>query len=410
MSARTVKWTPDRVAAAVAAFSSKTALADGLAAASAAVGFPVNRAAMESIVKRSGETRSLGALLAADPGIAERNLVAEREQKEKRARDERATKSLVDEVRELRARQDFLDKLAADRQPPKIFAREKTGVVREMTPVVLASDWHVEELVTAESVAYRNEYNLAIADDRVKRFFQAIAWNIEHQRASGWVVIRDLLLWLGGDLMTGYIHEELVESNQLSPTETILWLLPRLEAGIRMLLDRLKLDRIVIPCSFGNHGRTTQKPRISTAYSNSYEWLMYHTLALRFEGNPRVRFEITASAHQYVEVYGRTIHFHHGDDVKYQGGVGGLGIPLLKAVPPWDLVKKADVHCIGHWHQLRDYGRAVVNGSLIGFGPFSQRIRAEFEPPQQAMFYVDSHRGKTMLTHLWVAEREKEEK
>jgi hypothetical protein len=129
---------------------------------------------------------------------------------------------------------------------------------------------------------------------------------------------------------------------------------------------------------------------------------MYHHLADEFRKEPRVQFEITASAHQYVNVYDRVVHFHHGDDVKYQGGIGGIGIPLLKAVPMWDLVKRADLHCIGHHHQLLDYGRVVVNGSLIGYGAYSQRIRAAFEPPQQMMLYIDSKRGKCMPTSLWV--------
>ncbi len=133
---------------------------------------------------------------------------------------------------------------------------------------------------------------------------------------------------------------------------------------------------------------------------------MYHNLAARLKDDKRVRFEITASAHQYVRVYDQVIHFHHGDSLKYGGGVGGIGIPLLKAVPQWDRVVQADVHCIGHFHQLRDYGRAVVNGSLIGFAPYGQHIRAEYEPPQQALFYLDKTRGKTMLTHLWVGERD----
>ncbi len=121
-------------------------------------------------------------------------------------------------------------------------------------------------------------------------------------------------------------------------------------------------------------------------------------------GDPRVTFEITNSAHQYVQVYDRTLHFHHGDEVQYQGGIGGLGIPLLKAVPQWDSVRFADWHFIGHWHQLRDYGRALVNGSLIGFGPYSQKIRASFEEPMQGLFFVDKVRGLCMPSKLWVGD------
>lgn len=336
--------------------------------------------------------------------MAERDLVRERDEREARAREEAARRALVDEVRELRKRQSFIDSLP-NGPAPKVVPRERSGV-REMTAVVLASDWHVEETVTAESVAGRNRYDLDVASARVERFFQAVGWHVEHQRASGKIAVRDMVLWLGGDLMTGYIHEELVESNALSPTETILWLMPRLEGGIRNLLDRLDLASLTIPCSFGNHGRTTQKKRVSTAYANSFEWLMYHQIARRFEGDERVRFEVTNSAHQYVDVYDFKLHFHHGDELNYQGGVGGLGIPFLKAIPAWDSVRRADYHFIGHWHQLLDFGRGVVNGSLVGYGPYSLKIRAPFEPPQQVLTYVDSKRGKTMTTHLWTAERE----
>ena len=271
-----------------------------------------------------------------------------------------------------------------------------------MTPIVLASDWHVEELVLPEQIAYRNEYNLQIAERRIRRFFNSIIWFVEHHRASGRISIRDLVLWLGGDLMTGYIHEELVESNQLSPSGTIRWLLPRLCNGITTLLEVLQLDGMVVPCSFGNHGRTTPKRRVSTGADNSFEWLMYCSLADQFKNDPRVRFEITKSAHQYVEVYGRTVHFHHGDEVNYQGGVGGIGIPLKKAVPAWNQIRHAEVHCIGHHHQLLDFGRAVVNGSLIGYNSYAQSIRAEFERPQQLMFFMDKERGKCLKTELWV--------
>jgi hypothetical protein len=330
-----------------------------------------------------------------------------REEREEVQRYKRQVARLVEELRLARMRQAFLDEAVRFHAPPSILPRERTSGLREITPVVLASDWHVEETVEPESIAHRNSYNLDIADARIKRFFNAIVWNVEHHRASKRVAIHDMVLWAGGDLITGYLHEELVESNALSPTETVRWLLPRLRDGIHTLRSALDIE-VVVPCSFGNHGRSTIKPRISTGYANSFEWLMYHALADSLCDDKGVRFEITNSSHQYVDVYGRTLHFHHGDDVKYQGGVGGVGIPLLKAVPMWDLVRKAEVHNIGHFHTLLDYGRAVVNGSLIGYGPYSQRIRAAFESPQQAMYFVDSKRGKCMTTALWVGDAEAE--
>jgi hypothetical protein len=323
---------------------------------------------------------------------------------EKRARLREHMEDMVQEVRELRARMRFLDLVSANREPPRILAREKSSGLREMTAIALASDWHVEEKVDPAAIAYVNEYNLAIASRRVERFFRAIIWQIEHHRADGLVLIRELLLWLGGDLITGFIHPELIENNELAPIEAILWLKPLLINGLLTLLEVLGLDQLTVVCSYGNHGRTTDKSRIVTGYANSFEWLLYNVLADHFKGDPRIRFEITPSAHQYAQVYDWKLHFHHGDEVRYNGGVGGLTVPLIKRIAKWDRLKNCDIHHIGHFHQYLDLGYGVVNGSLIGYNAYAQSIGAEPEPPQQAFYLLDSKRGKCQKTPLWVDE------
>src|SRR5690606_32151379 len=134
---------------------------------------------------------------------------------EHRAKIERRnTKSELEEVQkrllEAEKRQLVLDALNRPVKIPKIQVRERTSGLREATAVMLASDWHVEERVFPESVAGRNEYTLQIAERRIQRYFEGAAWLIEHNRQS--FQIRDAIQWLGGDLITGYIHEELEES------------------------------------------------------------------------------------------------------------------------------------------------------------------------------------------------------
>lgn len=303
-------------------------------------------------------------------------------------------------LRDLAAAQSRLADLSSAK-PIKVPAYKPfpSHAKRRMTAVVLASDWHVEETVTAQSTDGRNEYNLDIAERRIERFFQAILWNLEHQRASGHLAIDDLVLWLGGDLISGYIHEELRELNALSPTKTVLWLIPRLVAGIKLLAQKVRL-RIV--CSRGNHGRTTMKTQISTGAANSFEWQMYKTLEMLL---PSIPWNITEAAHQHEMIHGRKIHFHHGDETRGGGGIGGLAPPLLRRVATWNMNDEGELHCIGHYHQFIDFGPIIVNGSLIGYNAYARSISARFEPPQQAMFYIDEKRGKTMLTGLWVGER-----
>ncbi len=393
-----MKWTKALVTKAAKALGTSSDKGVALSAVRAAVGRPVTWNAVERVTQRYlGKT--IGSCLAE----AQMSPVEAAEAREEKASDKRVIAELVEELREAHERQKFLDAIAKIK-PPRIIAREKNSGKREMTCVALCSDLHVEEPVTLESVGGINEYNMTIADKRLKRFFAGICWIIEHHRADGTIVIRDLILALLGDLMSGFIHEDLVQSNALSPIETSLWLLPRIRDGILMLLNELGLESITIPCSYGNHGRTTAKTRVQNGASNSYEWLFYHTLASHFADEPRVRFVITASPHQYVEAYDKTLHFHHGDSVRSMGGVGGISVPLLRAMPRWDAARYADYHHVGHFHTYSDFGRLMVNGSLIGFGPFSQWIGASPEPPQQLSYMLDSRRGKCQVTPIWVGE------
>ena len=317
--------------------------------------------------------------------------------------------ALLDRVRDAEARNRFADRLASPMRedPAPVRAREHASGLREATAIVLASDWHVEERVEPEAISGRNEYSLEIAHRRAARFFDGIEWLCAHHRRA--FAIRDVVLWLGGDLMTGYIHPELEELNQLAPVEVTLELRRMLRAGLRQLLADPQLERLMVPCSYGNHGRTTEKKRITSGAANSFEWMLYQVLADDFADEPRVTFHAPQSAHIYVDVYGRTLHFTHGDEVRYWGGVGGLSIPLKKRLPKWDSVRRSDLHHCGHFHEFLDLGHTLVNGSLIGYNAFAQSIGAEFEPPQQAFYLLDSRRGKCMVTPVWVDDADETE-
>lgn len=321
------------------------------------------------------------------------------------ARIAREHKDMVTRLEQAEARQAFLDaaKLA---KPLTITRRERSSGLREATAVTPASDWHVGETVERDKISYPNEFNPTIANERINRYFDSVIWQIEHQRASKRIMIRDWLFPLMGDLMTGFLHRDQEQTNSMHPTEEVAFLLPRLEAGINLVMKRLSLASCSIVTEFGNHGRLTVKPLVNAAAENNFEWLMYNLLAERFKGQKEIKFNVTRAKHNYTHVYDFWVHTHHGDSIRYQGGVGGIGIPLLKAVAQWDKQRKSHLHIIGHWHQLRDYGNALVNGSLIGWAPYSEDIRADPEDPAQLFFLIDSERGKCQSTPLWVAKRQ----
>lgn len=266
----------------------------------------------------------------------------------------------------------------------------------EAVAFAIASDWHVEETVEKKSVSGLNEFNLDIADDRITKFFQRTQRMTEIQRHGA--KIDNLVLVLGGDLMTGYIHEELQETNALSPTETVLWLIDRITSGVKFLAPHF--ERITIPCVYGNHGRTTKKPRHGTGAANSYEWMMYHILAKALSGV--ADFQISDGYHTYLDVAGQTVRIHHGDGLKYQGGIGGLTIPVEKAIASWNKGITADLDVFGHWHQSQQNPKWICNGSLIGHNAYSIAIKAPFEPPSQTYFLLDKRHGRTVTAPIFL--------
>lgn len=303
-------------------------------------------------------------------------------------------------IEEMSARMDVASLLKEAPVSSSTYSIERKGKSKEAAAVVVASDWHVEETVDPKTVSHLNSFSLEIADKRIERFCKSALRLIEIQRGGTDIPI--LVLALLGDLMSGFIHEELREENELTPTQTVLWLKERVAKFVNTLRKEGNFDQIIIPCSVGNHGRTTVKPRHGTSWKNSYEWLLYKILEQEITDG--VVWVIGESYHTYLEVYGKTFRLHHGDSLVYKGGVGGLTIPVEKAIANWNKGRVADLDIFGHWHQSQQNPKWVSNGSLIGHNAYSISIKAPFEPPQQTLFLFDSKRGRTGTWPIFVEE------
>lgn len=267
--------------------------------------------------------------------------------------------------------------------------------------VAVASDWHAGEAVDPSDLPGNlNEYNPEVFKRRATQYFQRAVYLTDTMGRSVASIDTMVLAFLG-DLMTGFLHEDQLESNHISPISEVLMLEETISAGIEYVLSKAKCDKIILPCCVGNHGRTTEKMRAKTSTENSYETLLYRHLARRWGKEKRLEWHIATGYQVMVKLWDYTIRFHHGDAVNYGGGVGGLTIPLRKAIHGWNTVQHANLDVCGHFHQLTDGGDFIVNGSLIGYNAYALRIKARYEPPQQAWFLVDHKRGKTITARIF---------
>lgn len=287
---------------------------------------------------------------------------------------------------------------------PSIQPRERKSKLLEGTPLFLASDWHVEQEVKPEAVAGRNRYNLEIAKRRMQRFFEAMVWVIRQQ--SDTYKIRDFILWLGGDFIQNFLHEDDVENNLLPPLAAIRFWTANTIEGIQFVLDSCpEIEQGLVPMNDGNHARLTKKMRSSTRQDHSLETFAYAQIALHFRHEKRLKFILPTSQFTYLDdVYGRTIRFLHGDVFKFGGGIGGITVPMFRAMSRWEKTKHADLTCLGHWHQRYCLPDCMVNSSLIGFDSYAMGIGAAFEAPSQSARMLDSRRWSSADIPMWVSE------
>jgi hypothetical protein len=274
----------------------------------------------------------------------------------------------------------------------------------ESVAVVLASDWHYEEEIVAESVNMMNRYNTSIADARIKSFFTNSTKLINNEANE--TEIKTIILGLLGDFITGNIHEDNIESSQMGPGDALWTVKSRISSGIKYMLENTDA-KLIIPCHSGNHGRHTKKQMIANERNNSLEWLMYKSLADQWHGNKRVQFMIGESYHSYIDVFpGYKMRLHHGHMIKYGGGVGGITIPVNKAIAQWNRNINVKLDVFGHFHQYFDGGNFVCNSSLIGYSPYGLSVKGAFEKPSQSLFFINGkHLEKTGNYKIFLSDK-----
>ncbi len=301
-------------------------------------------------------------------------------------------KEALDTIEKQQTELDVVQTLRANVDPVEIVPRYGEGT-SEATPVVLFTDWHAEERVDAKTVSGLNEFNLDIFNSRSTEAFQGAHRLIKLLNQD--VKIHTVICGLLGDFITNQIHgAENAETNQLQPSHAIVMVQNVIIAGIEFWLNHTPYNFVFV-CKSGNHGRTSHTTRFSAETGHSLEYLMYLHLAAYFRTEKRVRFVIEEGIHSYLDVYEQTLRFHHGHAVKYGGGVGGITIPVNKAIAQWDKGMTADIDLFGHFHQRTLHRKFICNGSLIGYNGYAMSIKADYEPPMQNLSLFDKKRGRT---------------
>lgn len=268
------------------------------------------------------------------------------------------------------------------------------------TIIVDLSDWHYGEVISYAEMDGVNSYNPQIAGARAERCFQAIL-DLATKHWAGPPPER-LIILLGGDMISGEIHEELKKTNGLMAIPAVREVVKYLRAGVQMLHDHLSCPIDIISIA-GNHGRNTLKPETKGRAVNSYDLIVSDFLEMQLKSTvdtDRVKFYAPASPDAVFSVYGWNFLNTHGDNIGSRGGQGFVGVAATAARGMKKLVmdyaaRGITVHyiIINHFHTALQLEEGFVNGCLPGPSEFSRDGRYRPRPASQLFLAVHPRRG-----------------
>jgi hypothetical protein len=289
--------------------------------------------------------------------------------------------------------------LAAEplRPPSWSITRTARGKAQEAV-ILMLSDLHWGEVINLDAMGGRNSFNMDIAHKRLQRYFSHVCeLGTEHWVGPPPAII---YLWLGGDMISGEIHEELAKTNDLLAIPSVKDLSDHLVAGIDLLLCTFKCDIRVLSTP-GNHGRDTKKPESKGFAVNSYDtlvmWMLERWYLARNE--KRVSFSAPRSGDAFVTINGWNILFTHGDRIGSKGNMGFVGPAATAARGMKKLVQDyaaegsiVDMIAMGHLHTGLELEEGFVNPSFSGPSEYSRSGRFRSKPAAQWMLTVHPRR------------------
>lgn len=304
----------------------------------------------------------------------------------------RAEQSTAEMVREFVG----TTKLALEQVKPPSWTVSAKPAKSPGIPTLCLSDLHWGESVKSEQIGGVNSYDLNVARRRLRTVVEttiSVARILDPDMRYTGIVVP-----LGGDMISGNIHEELQATNELNTMPTLLDLYKHLVPAIKLLADTF--GNVFLPCVTGNHDRDTKKIWSKDRQHTSFSWLLYQFLGVAFADDKRVSFYIPDSSDAMYRIYGLRYLLTHGDQFRAGDSIIGPIGPILRGEQKKLAARQAvnqdyDVMVFGHWHRRLIDQRLRGNGTLKGYDEWAAQNNFRPEPASQNFWITHPDYGIT---------------
>ncbi len=288
---------------------------------------------------------------------------------------------------------------------------KRTGGAGRATVVSILSDLHLDETVNPAEVGGSNAYSRAIATSRLRAYFEKAA-DLPGRFSSHSYTYEGFVLALGGDLVSGDIHEELKQTNESTVLEAVLYWSGQLAQGIQLLASAY--PAVHVTSVAGNHGRRTPRERAKLRAKDNFDWLISQLVARETpDPDGKITWDIPEGPDATFSVYGHKYLLTHGNL-----GFGGGGANIFASITRGNVKRQGrnaaagqpyDTLLCGHWHTYRVGPDFIVNGSLKGTDEYAWSNAFGLEPPIQALWVDTPEYGRSNLMPIYCAGDRKSE-
>lgn len=315
----------------------------------------------------------------------------------------------AEQVRDLTTKLGLFERMDTIRPDPPTWLVPKTPAgAHPAIPTLLVTDVHWDEVVRPEQIDGINAYNRRIAEARLQRGFEG-AITTCRDRFKGYSY-EGFVVALGGDVLSGLIHEELRETNEAAIMESVLGVLDPLEAGLRLLAK--EFGHVDVEAVVGNHGRRTQKPVFKNRAQDNFDWLVYKIIERDFRGSKNIAVRVSDAMDAQYALYSTRYLLTHGDQFKGGSGISAALAPLMlgshrKTKRQAAAGKPYDIMVMGHLHQklsLEDKG-LIVGPCPKGFDEYAYGNNFDPSPPAFALWLTTPTGVTTGVQSILVQDR-----
>lgn len=265
--------------------------------------------------------------------------------------------------------------------------------------VLLWSDTHAGEVISEVETNGINSYDwqtMMRRHDRIRESVFSYADNRPYP-------VSKLHVCALGDMLSGNIHDELVETNEVPMAEATVQFGIDGSLFLESLLERF--EAIEFSGVIGNHPRSKRKPQAKLAFDNG-DWLVYHAMQAHLRKQPAITFDIPKSSAHPKMVFDKRLLLLHGHGIRStMPGVPWGGVVRRVTALDQQYAAKGmpiDHYLLGHFHQSNAVlqGRVLMNGSIKGPDEYSLQAFGGGSEPQQLLLTFHPRNGLTDVSYI----------